>query len=472
LLISADHWSGRLGGWTGSKDVLTPTLDLLASGGISFSNTYSACPICVPARRALMTGLSPRGHGLRGNLADPMPDVCTLPEAFGAAGYQTFAVGKLHVSPQRSRIGFDDVLACEEGRHPPDMPDDWEMFLGDRGFRGRQYDGAGTQNDYMVTPWHLPEDCHPTNWAAREMARVIRRRERGRPAFWYLSFIAPHPPIWPLPSYLDLYRDMPVSRPVEGSWVEEFCKQAPPSVSSKIQGLATSGAPAEYIDLVRRAFFATMTHIDHQIRAVLGTLNEEGLRNNTIVAFTSDHGDMLGQHRMWGKTLFYEDSTRIPLVILPPQSMDIGPRGRVDDRLVEISDIMPTLLDLCGIPIPETVEGHSIFGDERRLEIFGEFAVGKNATRMLRQGNHKLIYYPAGNKFQLFDLASDPGETRDLFGSPGHKQIAEDLQGCLAAHLYGEDQQWLSSGKWVGVPAEENRVSIDLGCHGQRGCRF
>jgi len=471
VLITADHWSGRLGGWAGTPGVLTPTIDRLAREGLSFDNAYSACPVCVPARRTLMTGLSARGHGMRQNKADPMPSAPTMAQCFHDAGYQTFAVGKLHVT-QRSRIGFDDVLACEEGRHPPEMPDDWEMFLADRGFGGRQYAGAGTQNDYMVTPWHLPDDCHPTNWSAREMARTIHRRDRSRPAFWYLSFIAPHPPLWPLSSYLEQYRNLPVSPPECGAWMENLLPGLPPALRSKRDGFATSGASAEYIEEVRRAFFAMITQIDHQIRAVLGTLREEGLAQNTIVAFTSDHGDMLGQHGLWGKCLFYEDSTRIPFVISTPKNLDIGPRGRVESRLVELADVMPTLLDLCGVPIPAGVEGGSVFSGSERTEIFGEYGDGPAATRMLRAGRYKLIYYPAGNRFQLFDVESDRGETTDLFGSPEHEKLVSGLKNRLASNLYGPDLEWIRDGCWVGLPLTEKDPSPDTGCSGQRGYRF
>jgi arylsulfatase A-like enzyme len=472
LLISADHWSGRLGGWAGNSSVLTPTLDHLARGGVSFRNAYSACPVCVPARRTLMTGMSARAHGVRSNSTDPMPDASTMAQCFQKAGYQTFAVGKLHVTPQRNRIGFDDVLACEEGRHPLQAPDDWEMFLEDRGYGHQQYSGAGTQNDYLVTPWHLPDDCHPTHWSAREMARTITRRDPNRPAFWYLSFIAPHPPLWPLASYLQQYSHLPVSEPPCGDWMEKLASQLPPVLRSKMEGLATSGASAEYVESVQRAFYAMMTQIDHQIRMVLGTLSKEGLAQNTIVAFTSDHGDMLGQHGLWGKCLFYEDSCRIPLVVTPPRDLDVGPRGRVEDRLVELADVMPSLLTLCGLPVPETVEGTDVFSGPARTQIFGEYGDGLQATRMVRQGRYKLIYYPTGNHFHLFDLEADPEELEDLFGDLRHEKVTAELQDCLAAQLDQADQEWICDGRWVGLPLTKKKSAPDLGCRGQRGYRF
>lgn len=128
LMICTDHWSGSLLGCEGKSDIMTPTLDYLAEHGVRFDNFYSECPVCIPARRTMMTGLTPRTHGDR-VYSDrmTMPDVTTLAQAFRNAGYQTCAVGKLHVYPQRNRIGFDDVHLLEEGRYEFGVVDDYQI---------------------------------------------------------------------------------------------------------------------------------------------------------------------------------------------------------------------------------------------------------------------------------------------------------------------------------------------------------
>ena len=120
-------------------------------------------------------------------------------------GYQAYAVGKLHVYPQRDRIGFDDVLLGEEGRLQYGAIDDYELFLGDRGYAGQQFAHGMCNNDYLNRPWHLPEDCHVTNWSTQQMVRMIKRRDPTRPGFWYLSYCHPHPPLAPLQCYMDMY---------------------------------------------------------------------------------------------------------------------------------------------------------------------------------------------------------------------------------------------------------------------------
>ena len=220
-------------------------------------------------------------------------------------------------------------------------------------------------------------------------------------------------------------------------------------------GLSLRDAPAHEVELARRAFYATLTHIDHQLRVVIGCLREEGLLDNTIIAFTSDHGDMLGDHGRWAKTLMYEMSAEIPLIIVPAEGDGRLEVGTVDDRLTTLYDLMPTLLDMAGISIPASVEGHSLLSRERREILYGEHWEGDHATRMVRDHRHKLIYYPVGNNLQLFDLDNARREERDL-----------------ASCLYGDDLAWVSDGKLVGEPDRDSVPPRHRDLSGQCGIRF
>lgn len=474
LLITADHWGGMLTRPGGHPVVMTPTVSQLARLGTWYDNTYSPAPSCIPARRSLMTGLSVRTHGDRTfNERAELPDVPTLAQTFRDAGYQATAVGKLHVYPQRDRIGFDEVILNEEGRHHLEgNADDWEMYLADEGYSGQEYAAGHSNGDYNVTPWHLPDEAHPTNWTTREMCRTIRRRDPRKPAFWYMSHIAPHPPMWPLQSYLDLYRDIEIDPPAMGEWTKD-----PDTVPWMLKayndgGGAMKGAPAHEIEEARRAFYALVTHIDHQIRVVIGALREEGLLDNTIIALTADHGDMLGDHGRWAKTLMFDMSAKVPLVIVPPKGDARITPGEVDSRLVETMDIMPTLLELAGVPVPDTVEGTSLLTDERRDHIYGEHWEGDFANRMVRDSRYKLIYYPVGNSFQLFDMQEDRREEHDLSESAEHATIRGRLTDLLIDHLYGVDLEWLRDGQLVGVPEKPMPQYQDRGLGAQRGLRF
>lgn len=471
LMICVDHWPGLLMGAMGHEHILTPTLNRLAGNGVLFTQAYTSTPTCIPARRAIMTGTSARTHGDRifKEHGKMHPDLPTMPQTFRDAGYQAYAVGKLHVYPQRARIGFDEVILNEEGRHHlGGGKDDFELFLEHEGFSGQELTHAMGNNEYHTRSWHLPEYTHPTNWAVREMCRVIQRRDPTRPAFWYCSFVGPHPPITPPAEYMDLYKDIGVYDPVIGDWAQDP-STFPFALRLHMQKF-TLLSPAEK-RLARIGFYAQCTYIDHQMRLLIGTLREEGLLDDTIVLFTGDHGDMLGNHNLWCKPPMLDWSVKVPLVLVPTAAYDRVGHHRVDDRLVLLRDVMPTLLDLCDIPIPDTVEGQSLVSDERRDHIYCEHYEDERSMRMVRTDTHKLIWYPVGNRFQLFDMKNDPAEMHDLAQDPACKDIQASLEQCLVQELYGTDEKWIENGKLKGEPDRPTPPEPNRGLSGQRGWR-
>ncbi len=455
LLVTVDHWPGRLLGCNGRADLLSPTIDNLARCGIRFTNAYSNTPVCIPARRELMTGTSARTHGDRTHSHFlEMPDIPTIAQTFRDNGYQAYGVGKLHVYPQRSRIGFDDVILNAEGRRvrfPHEMrQDDYTRYLAREGCAGLEHAHAMSNNDYSLRPWHLPEETHQSAWTAREMSEQILRRDPTKPAFWYCSFAAPHPPIVPPQAFIDMYKDVEIEWPFVGEWatpVQElpYCLQYYESVwDAKTEKLIRDA---------RKGFHALCTQVDYYLKLVIGTLREEGELDDTIIAITSDHGDMLGNHGLWAKNLFYEDSTKVPFIIVPTLDSDDLGYDRTDDRLVELKDMMPTLLDMCGLPIPTSVEGLSLVDEKNSRQcVYGELWEDDRATRMIRTATHKLIYYAVGNTVQLFDMEKDPNELKDVSDAPEYREVRNDLTQKLVSELYGGDTKWVSDGKLVGLP--------------------
>jgi len=471
LLICVDHWPGPLMGAMGQDRILTPTLDQLAANGVLFTQAYSSTPTCIPARRELMTGTAATTHGARvfDEHLRMNPALPTLPQTFRNAGYQAYAVGKMHVYPQRDRIGFDDVILNEEGRHHlGGGKDDFELFLEQAGYPGQELTHAMGNNAYNMRPWHLPESCHPTNWTTREMCRVIQRRDPTRPAFWYCSYIAPHQPVTPVRDYLDMYRDLGVDKPFAGDWAENF-DELPYALKFHIRKFSAL-ADAEIIR-ARMGFYAQCTYIDHQIRLLIGTLREEGLLDDTILMFTSDHGDMLGNHNLWAKPPMYEWSAKIPMILVPTADYERVGHHQVDDRFAALRDVMPTLLDLCGIPVPETVEGLSLASDSRRDHIYCEHYEDEKATRMVRADQYKLIWYPTGNRVQFFDLEEDPREMKDLSVDPAYAEARDRLTELLIGNLYGGDLEWVANGKLKGLPEKEFTPGPNRGLTAQRGWR-
>lgn len=465
LLIVTDHWSARLLGCAGHPVIRTPTLNQIAANGVRFTNAYSEHPVCIPARRTLMTGTSAEAHGDRTFQAKlEMPaHLTTMAQAFRNAGYQAYGVGKTHTYPQRDRLGFDDIQLDDEGRTHHGVTDDYEIFLGDKGYVGRQFGHGISNNGYQATSWHLPEEVHATNWATDTLCRVIRRRDPKRPAFWYLGYRHPHPPLVPPERFLRFYDGVELDEPIRGEWCEA---EDQPLMLQAIQ--ARYRLSREEGLWARRHFYALCTQIDQQIGALIGTIREEGQLDNTIVLFTSDHGDSFGDHGIWAKQNFYESSAAIPMILMGVRDCPRVGTGRTDDRLVCLADIMPTLLDLAGANTPEAVTGCSMVGDRRKV-LYGEFGEGELSCRMVHDGQHKLIYYPAGNRFQLFDLHNDPRELKDVAGDPAYGNALGHLKGVLMSRLYGSDRDWISNDVLVGLPNRSYRAAPNRGLGLTRG---
>jgi arylsulfatase len=398
-----------------------------------------------------------------------MPHIPTIAEAFRSGGYQTGAVGKLHVYPQRDRIGFEEALIAEEGRSHLGGADDYEMFLADRGFPGQQFLHGMSNNEYSWRTWHLAEDLHVTNWTTWSAARMIKRRDPTRPGFWHVSYTHPHPPIVPLASYFERYRAREIDPARVGEWSKNHDNWPPALASARNYWEQLS---KHMLDDTKRAIYALCTHIDHQIRVVIGSLREEGLLDDTVILFCGDHGDMLGDHGLYAKRLMYDGSARVPMILLGAAGSDEVGVGEVDDRLVGLQDIMPTLLGLAGLPIPPSCEGISMIGKNKRQHLYCESLVGQKASRMVTNGKYKLIWYPAGNRFQFFDLESDPRECCDLIAEGGSRGAVEQLTQFLAKSLYGSDLSWVEGERLIGTAPQAIAAVPNRGLSGQRGLHF
>ena len=284
------------------------------------------------------------------------------------------------------------------------------------------------------------------------MCRQIRRRDPTRPGLWYLSHMAPHPPLVPPQRYLDMYRDVEIPEPVIGEWAQDP-DSMPPSLRRNRANNALLYGPRQRT-LALRAFYALCTHIDHQLRLVLGTLREEGLLDNTVIMFTADHGDMLGDHGLWAKRQFLEGSANVPMIVLGARQSPVTVAANaVDDRIVGWQDVMPSLLECCDIAVPDSVEGRSMFSAEPRSHLYAEIDEGPKATRMIRDQRHKLIYFSEGNVSLLFDLEKDPHETVNCAADPAYQAVLDRLSASLIAELYGGDEEWVRDGALVGLPA-------------------
>ena len=486
VLICADQWRGDCLSIAGHPVVKTPYLDGLARSGARFTNAYSAAPSCVPARMALMTGLSPAHHGRVGYQDGIAFDIeTTLPGEFRSAGYQTQAIGNMHYWPERGRIGFDDVILHDGYLHhsrgrsrPADFYDDYLTWLREQAGESAvadYFDDGVHCNSVVARPWGRPERLHPTNWLVGEATRWLYRRDPTVPFFLYLSFHRPHPPYNPPAWAFEQYLTGPDHTPPVGDWVEEFA----PFRDDARPDANVADYDHETVKRAQAGYYGNMTHIDHQIERFLEVLGEFGLGESTLVCFTSDHGEMLGDHLMWRKGYPYEGSARVPLILSGPGVVP----GTVVDEIVELRDVMPTLLSAAGVEVPGGLDGldvraAAVDADPRdgaapapttRAYLHGEHTILGQSMQWIRSGRWKYVWLSENGHEQLFDLEADPDECRDLaaIARDGDSDAAVALAACraaLLAELDGREEGYVAGGMLVA--GREPRMALSgAGAH-------
>ncbi|MBN8216949.1 MAG: sulfatase-like hydrolase/transferase [Spirochaetes bacterium] len=435
ILIISDQHRGDCLGIEGHPVLLTPTLDHLAASGGSFAHAYSTCPVCIPARRSLLSGQFPSTHGMVG-MEDNIPwyPPATLPGELRKAGYQTVLVGRdMHQSPRRKRFGFDQMV------HTGDVhPDDVTGPLPGHGENPSWSHGLDA-NGWTARPWHLADDLHPSYRTVDAALHFLSRRDPECPFFLVVSFAAPHPPLYPPAFYFDRYLRTGVPKPLLGTWetapAHGGLGAAPDSHAVNLQGEALLSCRAGYYGLIN--------HIDDQIHRLLNPHGEldDKTRSNTVILYTSDHGEMLGDHHLFRKSAPYEGASRIPLILQAPPSFGF-PRGARLETPACLEDVMPTILALAGVPCPESVDGRNLVPDlsgslpessPRILHLEMAREPGQS-WHALTNGQRKYIWRPSDGREQFFDLASDPGELTDLSGKAEYQEPLRRFR----EHLIGE----------------------------------
>ncbi|MCC2686199.1 MAG: sulfatase [Paenibacillaceae bacterium] len=431
LLIMTDQQRWDTLGCYGNRTIETPNLDWLAAQGTVFTHAYTSTPSCIPARATLITGMDPWNTGIlgMGRGQGPMGGGFehTLPGELARVGYHTQGVGKMHFHPQRALNGFHNTVLDESGRaeSPSFVSDYRQWFAANRTGDYGSTDHGIDWNSWMARSWHAPEFLHPTNWTINESIKFLQERDPNRPFFLKTSFARPHSPYDAPSYYFDLYNQKEMPKAFVGDWatVHDVPKDA--ANPDAWHGVRTD----EEIHRARAGYYGSINHIDHQIGRLLTELKKSKLDQNTLIIFTSDHGDMLGDHNLWRKTYAYEGSAHIPMIVRLPASMRKS-SADVVDQPVCLQDIMPTILDAAGLEIPDTVDGASLLPLIRGESApWREYVHGEHSTcyaeiqemQFLTDGYWKYIWLPRVGTEQLFDLRRDPGECRDLSGEAEYR---------------------------------------------------
>ena len=453
MLVCVDQMRADAMGVAGNEAVDTPNLDDIARGGYRFPRAYSATPTCVPARVALLTGKSPTLHGRYGyreGISFPDAYPVTLPSVLREHGYQTYAVGKMHVFPDRARCGFDEVQLHDGFLHTQRRldrgpRDDYVEFL--RAETGdpradHQETGIGC-NALTARPWEREERLHPTRWVADQSLRFLERRDPTRPFFLYMSFHRPHAPFDP-PGWLwEKYRERDFGERPVGDWVSRFDEHRRDHGSE-----AEFGAQKDSVhQQVRAGYHGSIEFIDMQLNRLRETLSDQGLLEDTVIVFVSDHGDMMGDHDMYRKSVGYEGSARVPLIVHVPPRWREG--WNEPETIAELRDVMPTLLGLADVPVPEGVDGIDLRTGTRE-HLHGEHVIGslgRHSMQWIRSARHKYVWFSGDGHEQLFDLEEDPQELHDLAGEEP-AELARH-RALLIEELTGREEGFVADGRLV-----------------------
>lgn len=419
VLVTTDQQRGDCTGIDGNPVLETPHLDQLANEGVYFSRAYSNCPVCVPARAVIMTGQTPFNVGYFSNSSQSLAQKETLPRLLGRLGYQTQLIGKGHFSPQRARLGFDHTIINESGRYREG--DDFHRWLAKTPYAGMERDTSIGNNDVFARRSVVPETHHVNTWTANECRDFVDRRDPTSPFFLWMSFSRPHSQYDPPAPYDDWYdlNDLPL--PIDAP-SDDFL---PPQLRESPQRYDWDRMSRKQVLKAKQHYYGQITHIDHQIGRFFAYLRWKGLWDNTLVIFTSDHGDMMGDYGLFFKSHFFEGSGRVPMILRPPRNWDgVTPAQRFD-KPVCLMDILPTFLEAASGEVPDHVDGVSLlptlYGDDPIGDRIFHGEIGGEAQRhhCLTDGHTKYMWFRSGGAEFLFDLDTDPQELNNLAGDAG-----------------------------------------------------
>ncbi len=444
VLIMADQMRADCVGAAGYAAIETPHLDRLARGGVLFRAAYSSTPTCTPARAGLLTGMSPWNHGMLGYGAVAEHYRVEMPRLLRDAGYYTLGIGKMHWRPQRTLHGFHRTILDESGREEtPGFRSDYRSWFWTEAPDANP-DATGIDwNGFDAKPYALPERLHPTAWAGDTAVRFLREHPSSQPFFLKVSMERPHSPYDPPKRWWDRYQGKALPDAAVGNWAEKY---RPRSGNGPDPWHGDLGA--ETVRRARQGYYGAVSFVDEQVGRIVDAVKNRGWLDNTLILFTSDHGDMLGDHHLWRKSYAYEASARIPMLMHWPARL----QRQTVEKPVELRDVLPTFLDAAGAPMPDGIDGRSLMrtGSEWRAWIDLEHDVcyaPENHWNALTDGKRKYIFHARSGAEQFFDLERDPQETRESSSS----EIGVWRE-RLVRHLAVRGREWVLDGKLVARP--------------------
>ncbi|MGC9350292.1 MAG: sulfatase family protein [Anaerolineae bacterium] len=428
LFITTDEQRFDCLGAYGNPVIRTPNLDRIAAEGVRFDRGYVQNPMCMPSRMAMMTSRYCSEHGSNINCVGipPHEQAHTFMHYLRDAGYTTAAVGKMHMMPKWGPFGFT-YLDLVEGKS--DDNNQYIDYLKAKGLNGRQREAKGEEGPFGTRTNPLLAEDTIDGFVGRRAKAWLELWEGDHPFFLWVSFSNPHFPFDPPEPYDTMYDPADVPAPV---WREGEMDHKPTQRQLQQERGYDELTEDEFRQIIAH-YYGNVTLVDDQVGELLRVLEEKGLMDNTLIAFTSDHGDHLGDHRLLHKSgvTFYDVSVRVPYLVRYP---DLFPPGLVCEALVEAIDLPVTFLDVAGVDKPPTMQGHSLVGlaqgdiSDWRDDAFSEIDLrinprmhgpkdpgSRDYVAMICTRRWKYVHFPNLGIGELYDLEEDPDELNNLF---------------------------------------------------------
>lgn len=437
----------------------TPHMDRLVREGVSFDNCFVPAPLCVPARASLFTGYYPHTTGVYGN---GHQWTHSWVEQLAGAGYHCVNVGKMHSKPLDTPLGFHERYPVENKDRfwggERWFFDEWDKALAAQGLVKQQRVLYRQRPDYRerlgAFEWELPEQMHSDFFVGNMATWWLDTYPQTEPLFLEIGFPGPHPPYDPVARYTESYleKDLPILGLPEGDLEGQpppFHKLRQRKVEMDNDSIAHSLNPtAEQMQRQRAYYLANVTMIDEKLGQILEALDRNGYLDNSVVIFTSDHGDCLTDHGHSQKGVMYDVATHVPAIVWSPGCFEGGQRI---SGLCSWMDLGPTVLEMAGCEPPATMEAMSLLpslkGEKQSLRdyVFAEFPSQDGMMTMVRSHEWKLVDFSNQPYGQLFNLVNDPDEIVNLWDDSGRQDMKRDLRDVMCTWLLESN---LKTGEW------------------------
>ena len=434
LMLFSDEHNASMAGFMGHPIVQTPNLDRLAAEGVVFENAYCNSPLCSPSRQSFMAGLHCHAIDMWNNTSAMPADTVTWAHMLSLAGYETSLFGKMHFNGYQKMYGFDR-RPVPEGSNAGESFYSWGLRTSHQWTDPLPYTSGDMRDELMHAGPDTPERqaVFRKDIEVRQavIADLQAKAAEGFDRPWAIcaSFVLPHPPWKARPDILARYRgkgDLPFNHEGAG---RDACDRYIQQFVGDLMNL-----PESAIRNAREVYFALINEFDEHAGAILECLEQTGLADDTVVFYFSDHGEMAGEHGLWGKVTLLESSVRVPLVVRYGRWFPAGRRVRTP---VSLADLFPTFLEIAGIELPPPLftHGHSLvpllIGQDDRFQggdVFCEFeGEGWNHPRaFVRSGRYKYVYNHTAD-CRLYDPQADPHEMQDLSDDPVLAEVRQRL---------------------------------------------